>query len=59
MNLVDPSMMLSVSEKMIMYESNYLQPNPDQWHLLLNVAREDLTVSVGNKCVPNTSFEKF
>ena len=41
------------------YESNYLQPNPDMWHLLLNVAREDLTVSVGNKCVPNTSCEKF
>ena len=39
------------------YESNYLQPNPDKWHLLLNVAREDLTVSVGNKCVPNTSCE--
>ena len=39
------------------YENNYLQPNPDKWHLLLNVAREDLTVSVGNKWVPNTSCE--
>ena len=41
------------------YESNYLQSNPDKWHLLLNVAREDLTVSVGNKCIPNTSCEKI
>ena len=37
------------------YESNYFQPNPDKWHMLLNVAREELTVSVGNKCVPNKS----
>ena len=44
--------------------------NPNNYHprltnvcspcstLLLNVTREDLTVSVGNKCIPNTICEK-
>ena len=41
------------------YDSNYLMPNPDKWHLLLNVARDDLSVTVGNKCVPNASCEKI
>ena len=41
------------------YDCNYLIPNPEKWHLLLNITREDLSVTVGNNCVLNASCEKF
>ena len=41
------------------YDCNYLMPNPEKWHLLLNVTRDDLSVTVGNNCVLNTSCEKI
>ena len=34
-------------------------PNPEKWHLLLSVARNDLSVTVGNNCIPNASCEKI
>ena len=40
------------------YDCNYLMPNPEKWHLLLNVTRDDLSVTVGNNYVLNTSCEK-
>ena len=40
------------------YDCNYLIPNPEKWHLLLNVARNDLSVTVGNNCVRDASCEK-
>ena len=41
------------------YDSNYLMPNPGKWHLLLNVARDDLSIIVGTQCITNSSCEKM
>ena len=35
------------------YESNYLKPNPDIWHLLLSDKREDYFIKIGNECISN------
>ena len=40
------------------YDCNYLMPNPEDWHLL-NLARNDLSFTVGNNCVWNASCEKI
>ena len=37
------------------YDSNYLKPNPDKWHLLLSDVRDDLFILVGDKCISNSS----
>ena len=34
-------------------------PNPEKWHNLLNVTRDDLSVTVGNNCVLNASCAKI
>ena len=43
------------------YENNYLKPNPDKWHVLLSNAgnRKEFTITVGNKCIPNSSEQKI
>ena len=39
------------------YKSNYLKPNPDEWHLLLSDT--DLNIEVSNKLIYNSSCEKI
>ena len=34
-------------------------PNHEKWNILLNVARNDLSVTVGNNCVRNALCEKI
>ena len=43
------------------YENNYLKPIPDKWHVLLSNAgnRKEFTITVGNKCISNSSEEKI
>ena len=41
------------------YDSNYLKPNPDKWHLLLSDVRDDLFILVGNKCISNSYCENI
>ena len=41
------------------YESNYLKPNPDKWHLLLSVLREDMSIKISNDLISNITDEKI
>ena len=43
------------------YENSYLKPNPDKWHVLLSNAgnQKEFTITVGNKCISNSSEEKI
>ena len=41
------------------YESNYLKPNPDKWHLLLIVLREDMSIKISNDLISNSTDEKI
>ena len=40
---------------MVWYESNYLKPNPDKWHLLLSGMGDKHTVQIGNKIISNST----
>ena len=40
------------------YKINYLKPNPDKWHLLLNDMGEDITISIEGKAISNSANEK-
>ena len=41
------------------YESNYLKPNPDKWHLLLSDVDIDINIIVNNEHITNSSSEKI
>ena len=41
------------------YESNYLKPNPDKWHLLLSVLREDMSIKISNDLISYSTDEKI
>ena len=41
------------------YESNYLKPNPDKWHLLLSDKREDIFIQIGTDEISNSMDEKI
>ena len=41
------------------YESNYLKPNPDKWHLLLSDVEIDLNIKVNNERITNSSSENI
>ena len=41
------------------YESNYLKPNPDKWHLLLSVFREDMSIKISNDLISNSTDENI
>ena len=40
------------------YNSNYLKPNPDKWHLILSKREPTLSVKVGDKRIFNSKNEK-
>ena len=40
------------------YESNYLKPNPDQWHLLLSDKGDNYSINIGNDFISNSTGEK-
>ena len=41
------------------YTSNYLKPNPDKLHLLLNESDNDLSIEISNERISNSSCEKI
>ena len=41
------------------YESNYLKPNPNKWHLLLSEVDKDLSIEVSSEHLTNSSCEKI
>ena len=47
------------SSLMKWYESNYLKPNPDKWHLLLSDEGNDHTIKIGTEIILNSKEEKF
>ena len=41
------------------YESNYLKPNPDKWHLLLSEMGDDFIIKIGSEEISNSTEEKI
>ena len=41
------------------YESNYLKPNPDKWHLLLSEQGDEMTINIVNDCISNSTDQKI
>ena len=41
------------------YVSNYLKPNSDKWHLRLSYAGNDVRISIDDKEISNSSYEKI
>ena len=41
------------------YESNYLKPNPDKWHLLLSNKGDNNFIKIGTDVISNSTDEKF
>ena len=41
------------------YESNYLKPNPDKWHLLLTDKGDNYSVLIGTEVISNSMDEKI
>ena len=41
------------------YESNYLKPNPDKWHLFLSEKGVDYFIKMGNEYIYNSTDEKI
>ena len=41
------------------YQSNFLKPNSDKWHLLLSENRDDITINIGNESIHNSENEKL
>ena len=39
------------------YECNYLKPNFDKWHLLLNEPGDEMPINIGNECIFNSTNE--
>ena len=41
------------------YESNYLKPNPDKWHLLLSDKGDNYSILIGTEVISNSMDEKI
>ena len=41
------------------YESNYLKPNPDKWHLLFSEVGDKYAVQIGNEMISNSAEQKI
>ena len=41
------------------YDSNYLKPNPEKWHLVLSDANENMVINIANDKIANSSYEKI
>ena len=41
------------------YESNYLKPNPDKWHLLLSGQGDNYFIKIGTEIISNSTEEKI
>ena len=41
------------------YESNYLKPNPDNWHLLLSCQGDNYFIKIGTEIISNSTEEKI
>ena len=41
------------------YESNYLKPNPDKWHLLLSEKGDNYSILIGTEVISNSMDEKI
>ena len=41
------------------YESNYLKPNPDKWHLLLSDKGDNDFIKIGTEIIVNNTEEKI
>ena len=41
------------------YKSNYLQPNPDKWHLLLSEIGNDFIIQIGTEGISKSMEEKI
>ena len=41
------------------YETNYLKPDPDKWHLLLSDEGDDHTTKIGTEIILNSNREKI
>ena len=41
------------------YESNYLKPNPDKWHLLLSDKGDNYSILIGTEVILNSMDEKI
>ena len=41
------------------YESNYLKPVPDKWHLLLSKKDHNYSINIGNYLISNSTNEKI
>ena len=44
---------------LLWYESNYLKPNPDKWHLLLSVKGDNHFIKIGTEIIVNNTEEKI
>ena len=42
-----------------LYESNYLKPNPDKWHLLLSDKGDNHFIKIGTEIIVNNTEEKI
>ena len=40
------------------YDSNYLKPNPEKWHLVLSDTNENMVINIANDKIANSSYEK-
>ena len=41
------------------YENNYLEPNPDKWHLILSEPGDSMKIMIGNEIISNSAYEKL
>ena len=41
------------------YESYYLKPNPDKWHLLLRDKGDNYSINIGNDLISNNTDKKI
>ena len=41
------------------YDSNYLKPNPDKWHLVLSDTNENMVICIADDRIANSSYEKI
>ena len=41
------------------YDSNYLKPNPEKWHLVLSDTNENMVINIANDKIANSSYEKI
>ena len=41
------------------YDSNYLKPNPEKWHLVLSDTNQNMVINIANDKIANSSYEKI